>query len=135
MTLLRLFLLACSNNRNGEHQQHHTYAKRQNVVSGHTADKEAYKAYRRDHQRVRHLRGNVINVVALCTRGCEDGRIRNRRNVVAADRARQRCGNADGHDLRHIRAHRNDDRNQDADGAPRGAGGEAEAARNEEARF
>ena len=72
-------------------------------------------------------------MVALCTRGCEDGRIRNRRDVVAADRTRQAgCHGHDQHGGRCIAEYRNSDRDQDAERAPGGTGGKGQTERDEE---
>ena len=72
-------------------------------------------------------------MVALCTRRCEDGRIRNRRNVVAADRTGQAgCHGHDQHGGRCIAEYRNSNRDQDAERAPGGTGRKGQTERDEE---
>src|SRR5699024_1018285 len=94
--------------------------------------------------RVGHLGGHVVQVVALSAGGRHDGGVGDGGAVVAHDRAAQGGADAhhqDGHfvqslsgqvveaaggeDLQH-------DGQQDAEGAPGGAGGEAQAAGDQE---
>ena len=128
------FLLACSNNRNGEHQQHHTYAKRQNVVSGHTADKGSLQSLSpRSSARTASAWKRDQCGCTVHPADARDGRIRNRRNVVAADRTGQAgCHGHDQHGGRCIAEYRNSDRDQDAERAPGGTGGKGQTKRDEE---
>jgi len=56
-----------------------------------SCDNVGYCGDARYERRIRKLRIYVTYVVTLRTRGCEDGRIRNGRNVVAEYRSAKRC--------------------------------------------
>ena len=56
-----------------------------------SCDNVGYCGDARYERRIRKLRIYVAYVVTLRTRGCEDGRIRNGRNVVAEYRSAKRC--------------------------------------------
>ena len=77
---------------------------------------------------VRQLCGHMVYVVALGARGGHDGGVGDGGAVVAADRARHAGGDADdGHGVVHGEDVLHDG-NQDAEGAPGGAGGEGQQA-------
>ena len=74
------------------------------------------------HCDIRNLRADVVDMVALCTRRSQDGRIGNRRSMVAADSARKNGGNADDEHVGVIRAEHGDgNRDEDAKCTPRGS--------------
>ena len=88
----RLFVLG-GDDEDGEREQDQTDNESDHAAAGDAADKEADEAHRRNEQRIGKLRGNVVDVVALCACGRQNRGVRDRRDVVAADRAGQagRC--------------------------------------------
>ena len=75
----------------------------------------------------------MVDVVALCAGRGHDGRVGDRGNVIAADRACQDGGDRDDHHLLVCRLeHGNHDGNQDGERAPAGAGRERDKDRNQE---
>ena len=93
-----------------------------------------HKGDSRHSQRVGQLRCHVVDVVAVCTCGGHNGRIRDGRAVVAAHGACKARGHADGQDgrIRRIGKQIGHDRNQDAEGAPRGTGCKRQHASHQE---
>ena len=66
----------------------------------------------------------MVEVVALCARRSEDGRIGDGRGVVAADGTRKDGGDGNDEDVRcRLTEHRNRNRDEDAERAPARAGG------------
>ena len=110
--------------------QHHDDGDREDhePVLNQTGQHEADERHDRDRDRVRQLRLDVVDVFAAGTCGGHDGRIGNRRAVVAADSASQ----AGGHTDEQQRAGRiedvDDNRNQNTECAPRRTGRERQHA-------
>ena len=126
-------LVARHNAKRQKHQQHNADKERDDAAADQTAYEEADEADRGDQQCVRHLGRNVVNMVALCAGGCKDSRIRDRRDVVAADRAGQAGRNGHNqHGARRVAEYRDGNRDQDAEGAPGGAGRKGKAERDQE---
>ena len=76
---------------------------------------------------VGQLRGDMGDMLTLCTGGSHDRRIGDRGAVVAAHRAGHAGGDGDNHQLRvGVLEHCNNDRDQDTKGSPAGSGGKGE---------
>lgn len=90
------------------------------------------KRDRRDRDGVRHLRGYVVEVVALTARGGHDGRIRDGGAVVAADRARKTRGHTDDEQLRARGEDGGNDWNENTERTPGCTRGKCQDTRNQE---
>ena len=88
-----------------------------------------HQAHNRHEARIRQLRGNVVDVVALAARGSHNGCIRNRGAVVAHNRAAEAGRNGNAHHLADlIREDVDNDWDQDAERTPGGTRRKREAA-------
>ena len=116
----------CGQNGKRRHQRDEpVFGKARDQVAGHTG--------RHDDHGVLHLGLHVVDVVRLCTGAGHDGRIRDRRNMVAADSTRQHRGyRHDHHGGVRLGEHIDDDGDQNRKRAPAGAGGERNKNRNAE---
>ena len=82
---------------------------------------------------VGQLRGDMGDMLTLCTGGSHDRRIGDRGAVVAADSAGHAGGDGDNHQLRvGVLEHCNNDRDQDTKGSPAGSGGKGEERTDQE---
>ena len=117
--------------KQGSDHQHDTDRQSDVPALDKARDDEADERDRRDRDRVRQLRTDVVDVVALRTRGGHDGGIGDRGAVVAADSARETSGDTDDLQLA-AREDRQNDRDQDTEGTPGGTGRESEQARYQE---
>ena len=74
----------------------------------------------------------MLDVVAVCTGRGHDGRVGDGGAVVAADSAGKACGDTDHKQVGSVSKDGQHDGDQDAEGAPAGAGGESQTDRDEE---
>ena len=82
---------------------------------------------------VGQLRGDMGDMLTLCTGGSHDRRIGDRGAVVAADSAGHAGGDGDNHQLRvGVLEHCNNDRDQDSEGTPGGSRRESQKAPHNE---
>ena len=111
-----------------QQQQHETGGQGEQRAPGEARHEEGEERHGSHRQRIRQLRDDVVEVVALSTRRRQDGGVGNRRAVVAAHGTRHagRDGNHHEFAVDALEAG-NHDGNQNAERAPRRARSEGQA--------
>ena len=132
LRLFRPFILSIQNNQN-HNQRYESHAGSHPAIGGNSGCQITEETARRYAQHIRDLGRYVVDVVALGASRRKDGRIRDRGNMVAADRT---CQNRSRHDRKAVHIfsanHRKCNRKQNTEGTPGRTGRERQPRRDDE---
>ena len=132
LRLFRPFILSIQNNQN-HNQRCESHAGSHPAIGGNSGRQITEETARRYAQHIRDLGRYVVDVVALGASRRKDGRIRDRGNMVAADRT---CQNRSRHNRKAVHIfsanHRKCNRKQNTEGTPGRTGRERQPRRDDE---
>ena len=96
---LCLLILGSTDTDQDDEQQSQADGQNDHPVLDQASQDKANEGYTGSQEGVGQLSLDVVDVVTLCTGGCHDSGIGNRRAVVATDSASQAGGNSNDHQL------------------------------------
>ena len=118
--------------QHGHNGQHHAKRKRNPGTCGEAGHQVTHEAHHHYGSSIRQLRCHVTQVVALRTRRRQDGRVGNRRDMVAIHRAAE--SRTDGNQEQRVARvkHTDYDGQDESNGAPARTHRKADECRNQE---